>query len=287
MFSLQANAQHAIALPEVAWALQERDAKGADSSTKEGHLIPVAFKPSHYTRDSDGAPAEISPPLSADADKGDQDTLIAFDCKASEPNCSRELAPTLRGMQHHDGNANGGGQAAICFDTVNVTSWANRTRCDPGGPAPTMHGFGEPLTVAFERRFARNDRGAPDEVVPPLKAESGTTGKGDSAPCVAFSRCAGDTALGMSKPGVPPLTGRNGDPGSVLTGVMVRRLTPTECERLQGFEDGWTAISYRCRPAKDGPRYRALGNSMAVPVIRWIGRQIKAVTDREPAHSRV
>lgn len=57
----------------------------------------------------------------------------------------------------------------------------------------------------------------------------------------------------------------------------VRRLTPTECERLQGFPDGWTMIPYRGKPADgcpDGPRYKSLGNSMAVPVMRWIGERI-------------
>lgn len=54
----------------------------------------------------------------------------------------------------------------------------------------------------------------------------------------------------------------------------VRRLTPIECERLQGFPDGYTLIS----KAKDGPRYKALGNSMAVPVINWIGRSIRAAS---------
>jgi len=55
----------------------------------------------------------------------------------------------------------------------------------------------------------------------------------------------------------------------------VRRLTPLECERLQGFPDDYTLIPYRGGLAKDGPRYRALGNSMAVPVMAWIGRRIK------------
>lgn len=56
---------------------------------------------------------------------------------------------------------------------------------------------------------------------------------------------------------------------------IVRRLTPLECERLQGFPDGWTAIDFRGKPASDARRYRALGNSMAVPVIRWIGERIE------------
>ena len=62
--------------------------------------------------------------------------------------------------------------------------------------------------------------------------------------------------------------------GSSRTYCGVRRLTPTECERLQGFPDNWTAITYRGKPASDGPRYKALGNSMAVPVLRWIGLRL-------------
>ena len=62
----------------------------------------------------------------------------------------------------------------------------------------------------------------------------------------------------------------------VLEELCVRRLTPLECERLQGFPDGWTDVEYRGKPACDTPRYKALGNSMAVPVIRWIGKRMEA-----------
>ncbi len=57
----------------------------------------------------------------------------------------------------------------------------------------------------------------------------------------------------------------------------VRRLIPRECERLQGFPDDYTLITYRNKPAADGPRYKALGNSMAVPCMRWIGERIEMV----------
>jgi len=60
----------------------------------------------------------------------------------------------------------------------------------------------------------------------------------------------------------------------------VRRLTPVECERLQGFPDDYTRIAWRNMPAEscpDGPRYKAMGNSMAVPVMRWIGERIQMV----------
>jgi len=61
--------------------------------------------------------------------------------------------------------------------------------------------------------------------------------------------------------------------------MQVRRLTPRECERLQGFPDDYTQVPYRNKPAADGPRYKALGNSMAVPVMAWIGKRIQQVEE--------
>lgn len=63
----------------------------------------------------------------------------------------------------------------------------------------------------------------------------------------------------------------------IAQSMAVRRLTPEECEALQGFSRGYTAIPYRGKPAADGPRYKALGNSMAVPVMAWIGQRIQQV----------
>lgn len=66
--------------------------------------------------------------------------------------------------------------------------------------------------------------------------------------------------------------------GAIQHQMSVRRLTPTECERLQGFPDGYTNIPWRNKPTSpDGPRYKALGNSMAVPCMAWIGRRIAHV----------
>jgi DNA (cytosine-5)-methyltransferase 1 len=74
-----------------------------------------------------------------------------------------------------------------------------------------------------------------------------------------------------------PIEAKQGQ--ALMQGMAVRRLTPRECERLQGFEDGYTLITYRGKPAADGPRYKALGNSFAVPVVRWLGERI-ALVDR-------
>jgi DNA (cytosine-5)-methyltransferase 1 len=96
-------------------------------------------------------------------------------------------------------------------------------------------------------------------------------------------------ALAENTIGCQPLNGGNGNGFTVggpmytlnATGVHgvavpigVRRLTPTECERLQGFPDGWTDIKQNGKDTPDGSRYKALGNSMAVPVMRWIGKRI-------------
>ena len=67
------------------------------------------------------------------------------------------------------------------------------------------------------------------------------------------------------------------------TPMAVRRLTPVECERLQGFPDNWSRIPWKGKPEEDcpdGPRYKACGNSMAVPVMRWIGSRIQAFEEQ-------
>lgn len=78
----------------------------------------------------------------------------------------------------------------------------------------------------------------------------------------------------------PTLNCTHEHPALVQGGYIVRRLTPMECERLQGFPDGWTDVPYRGKEhAPDTPRYKACGNSMAVPVMRWIGERIQIVDE--------
>jgi DNA (cytosine-5)-methyltransferase 1 len=86
--------------------------------------------------------------------------------------------------------------------------------------------------------------------------------------------------LGIGNPGEPQNTLTKTHSHAVATGMAIRRLTPKECERLQGFPDDWTKIPYRNKEADqcpDGPRYKACGNSMAVPVMRWIGERINLI----------
>jgi DNA (cytosine-5)-methyltransferase 1 len=74
-----------------------------------------------------------------------------------------------------------------------------------------------------------------------------------------------------------------GGHAAVATNWAVRRLTPVECERLQGFSDGFTNVPWRGKGhSPDGRRYKALGNSMAVNVMRWLGDRIEIVDQIAP-----
>jgi hypothetical protein len=95
-----------------------------------------------------------------------------------------------------------------------------------------------------------------------------------------LGECGENHSMQNFEPGDPSFTlKKGGSQHGVLTPMAVRRLTPVECERLQGFPDNWSRISWKGKPAEecpDGPRYKACGNSMAVPVMRFIGEAIAA-----------
>ncbi len=121
-----------------------------------------------------------------------------------------------------------------------------------------------------------------------------TKDSGDQSPHVAYpvvpldgmnllsrlGECGENHSMQNFEPGDPSFTlKKGGSQHGVLTPMAVRRLTPVECERLQGFPDNWSRISWKGKPAEecpDGPRYKACGNSMAVPVMRFIGEAIAA-----------
>lgn len=98
-----------------------------------------------------------------------------------------------------------------------------------------------------------------------------SSGSGNKAPIIAFNHNAQVDQLPTSSRDTSVTDALTCSQGAAAAGPFgVRRLTPLECERLQAFRDGYTAIP--C--AKDGPRYKALGNSMCTNVMRWIGQRI-------------
>lgn len=303
-------------VPEIAWTLQERDKKGADSDTKEGHLlvidttqitspqnrtmpqgevchtlskdqhppaIALAFKASHFTRGKDGAPSEVAPSLSAEADKGDQDILVfteaqGFRAQGQDGFELSEVSPPVLASRGH-----ASGTPCVAFPQ-NMSGTQAATEEDVS-PVLQAH---NPTAVAFQTRVARNGRGnGQEEVAPACAVRAGATGKGDSAVCVAFSgRMRGaEPAIGREER--PPLQNIEHvgaldtvKPWNVTDNLSVRRLMPVECERLMGRPDGFTFIPYRGGYSKDGPRYSALGLGQTVNVVRWIGLRIQMVDEK-------
>ena len=144
-----------------------------------------------------------------------------------------------------------------------------------------------PMAVAF----AQNQLGEVriGEVTNTLNTNSNASGR--NTPMVAQPYVGGvdyeNNAHTMDEPTGPLLKGSPTGGGrplpAIATAMQVRRLTPVECERLQGFPDNYTNIPWRNKPeSPDGPRYKAMGNSMAVPVMRWIGERIQALETTNP-----
>ena len=174
---------------------------------------------------------------------------------------------------------------AIAFDTTQITSKTNRSNPRPGDPAPTLAKGGHPPALAFSCKDHGADADA--ETSPTLRAMGHDASHANAGGQVAVtysimpqnsSMDYKARAVDVAQPvmGAGPVGGNQGG-DYVAERWAVRRLTPLECERLQGLPDGHTAIPWRGKPAEhcpDGPRYKAVGNAMAVNCMRWIGQRI-------------
>lgn len=167
---------------------------------------------------------------------------------------------------------------------------------DPDTNCELAHTLGrnngqENACIAFS--YKDNGADATSELSPTIRAGNHDKSHANSGqpPAIAYAFKAGQGAkaggIGYAEEQSPTLTsassGTNLAP-AVMHGVAVRRLTPIECDRLQGFPDNHTLIGWRGKDAAecpDGPRYKAIGNSMAVPVMRWIGERIAAALPAE------
>jgi DNA (cytosine-5)-methyltransferase 1 len=132
-------------------------------------------------------------------------------------------------------------------DDIHVTDAYIAKTIDASGSNPAMHQGGAAIVQPIAFGFDAYNQTIQGEVNQPLRVSS-APGQVDAV-------------------------------GGVVQGMAVRRLTPVECERLQGFPDNYTDIKSKNKPTPDGPRYKALGNSMAVPVMAWIGQRIQKVED--------
>jgi DNA (cytosine-5)-methyltransferase 1 len=210
-----------------------------------------------------------------------QQSYVAFSSKDSGGDAG-DVAPTLRGMGHDASHPNGGGQVAIAFtqnqdgdvlsgDVMHSLGTSqNATGRNAATVAFTLHGSDGTTSAASSTEVAGSLR-----TRAPGSIENSSTTAVLQEQSVAWS---GELTASTDVARTLQRGGEGGRMEGVMTPQMaVRRLTPRECERLQGFPDDYTLVEYRGKLASDGPRYKALGNSMAVPVMRWIGRRIAAV----------
>lgn len=141
----------------------------------------------------------------------------------------------------------------VPFDLAQITSGENRSNPQPGAPCPALAATGRP------------------HVASTLTANPSGGGRRQEDDTNIVTHALTSEGADASEDG----TGR-GTPLTLMD-AAVRRLTPLECERLQGLPDGWTAVSDGKAQA-DSPRYRQIGNCVAVPVVEWIARRIVAAT---------
>jgi DNA (cytosine-5)-methyltransferase 1 len=215
----------------------------------------------------------------------------------------RDLAQTITSNygKQVDSSDTALGPNIVAFDTTQITSQTNRSNPEPGDPCHPLAAGAHAPAIAFPANLSGTQCASSEELAPSLGALNPTA--------VAFQErgreggrtleIGGEVAYALTAPS----GGGRAQERNVLTPAMqVRRLTPTECERLQGFPDGYTDIPWRAYQeaarkgisyeailalkgltlsgpdrdqCPDGPRYKALGNSWAVPVVAWIGRRIQ------------
>ncbi|EHN8849227.1 phage N-6-adenine-methyltransferase [Enterobacter hormaechei] len=243
----QAQAGHLIAQcanGDVSHTLKGEGFDGSEDGTGRGVPV-VAFGGGNTAGHIDVATA-----CTAHGIRLDFDTETFAVHGTQDPDTNRELAHTL-------GRNNGQENACIAF------SYKDNGADATSDLSPTI-------------RAGNHDKSHANSGQPPAIAYAFKAGQGAKAGGIGYAEEQSPTLTSAS-------SGTNLAP-AVMHGIAVRRLTPIECERLQGFPDNHTLIGWRGKDATecpDGPRYKAIGNSMAVPVMRWIGERIAAALPAE------
>lgn len=300
------NAAYVVCPPDVAGTLGSNHGNIKAEQAWTGQLV-VAKEPITVTQDStpvvheDGTVSALK--VGTGFECGQPPCVLAFDttqithpANHSNPQPGDPCHPLAKGghppaiaqlpvlLTMREGKEGGGKGPLISEDkSLALTTGNNQVLITPENETThTLRGEG------FDASEEGSGRGTPlvpmifdplnnkaDEVATSL----GTNCGGSTGRRIAFTQNqAGDILSGDVAPAMGTnqnATGRNTP--KAMIGSAVRRLTPRECERLQGFPDDYTLIPYGTKVAADGPRYKALGNSMAVPCMAWLGQRIEMV----------
>lgn len=196
--------------------------------------------------------------------------------KANGIGYAEECAPTLGAVSRGTNQC----PSVLIFDRAQITSPNNRSTVGPDKPCPALHTFGEVSVVCYQMQgFGDYREGDVASNCKQRDYKDSTDLVVSSVDCCNFAE-GGEIngTLQAKESGGQSLNLQN----TVRTGMIVRRLTPMECERLQGFPDHWTDIGEwrdskgKLRKPSDSPRYKALGNSIALPFWDFLAKRISA-----------
>jgi DNA (cytosine-5)-methyltransferase 1 len=257
-----------------------------DNQGQAGHLIAHSLRGEGFDASEDGT------------GRGQPIVPVCFSSKDHGADALDDLSPTLRAGGHDGSHANAGVPPAIAFSIMPMNSGKDFKgretdvaqpvmAAGPAGPAGGNQGgdYIVQTAVAYPLQEIGKRTG-----VSTTDVRAGV-GIGNAADPMFTLQAGAQHGVAfmenqrgeVRQSDVTNLTVGGGKPGqgypAAFVGSAVRRLTPRECERLQGFPDDFTLVPHRGKPAADGPRYKALGNSMAVPCMAWIGQRIQAVED--------
>ncbi|MCD9008062.1 DNA cytosine methyltransferase [Luteimonas sp. XNQY3] len=225
---------------------------------KPAYGLPAIVSPaSDAEATPDAQPHGIPTHDARDQQDGNGHPIIAFTATDYGADAHEGIAPTLRAGNHTASHTNGGVVPAIAFDAGD----------------PLFDAAGMTRSVALRGRDGGTAAELGDEIGHALRASSGGSDKAHvllpSIEAEYVGRLLTPEESGWSE-------------WSEWSGWRVRRLLPVECERLQGIPDDFTLVPYRGKPAADAPRYKAIGNSMAVPCVAWLGRRLAHALRPEP-----
>ena len=224
---------------------------------QRGGIVATAFEPGIAGRE--GNESRFTHEVTGTLRKamGDNQTAVAFSFDSLSSNSMKSKNPVS-------------GCNQVEVSKALDTSRGLDPSCNQGGMAVAFHPTQDPIS---------------SENISHALGAGSKSGSATTAVAFESNRRDGARVYGDKTNTLQAFAGTGGgNSPMVQQSTAVRRLTPTECERLQGFPDGYTAIPWKKKTADqcpDGPRYKALGNSMAVPVMRWIGERIDKVNKEQ------
>lgn len=227
----------------------------------------------------------VSPTLSSRENSGlNREAVLCAGFKAGQGaqaggiGYSEEVSPTLAAAPSGTNQT----PAVMTFDTTQITSKENGSQPEFGKPCHTLNANAHVPCVELDMTHACDVIRECGEQAPALQARMGTGG--NQVPCTYQMNGFGDYRAAEVASSCKQRDFKDST-DLAITHMVVRRLTPMECERLQGFQDGWTDIGdwvktdkrgreIKVKGSADSPRYKALGNSIALPFWDWMLRRM-------------